>query len=97
MAVAEGVLVHVGLQVLRANRAVHATQAALQQAPKALDGIRVRAAVNVDAAAVVNGLVDIPLPTQPTVGLQLVSIDCSAFGDASGVTETLGTRAGPSR
>lgn len=52
--VAVRVLIQVSLQILLADGVINATDAALQKAPEALDGVRMNIAHNVDSGCVVN-------------------------------------------
>src|SRR5260221_9557576 len=58
--VAEHVLVHVGLQVLRGYAVVHAANSAPQERPETFNRVRVNLARDVDAPGVVHPLVGVP-------------------------------------
>jgi len=73
--VPEGVLVEIPLEILCADRMVHAGDAALQQSEEPLDGVGVNTAAHIDLRAVINAPMDVASARKILVGGQFVGID----------------------
>lgn len=60
---------------MTANRMINATNAALDEAPEALNGVRVNVSNNVDLLAVVDPVVGVSASTQAVVGTEVIGKD----------------------
>jgi hypothetical protein len=73
--VPEGILVHVLLEMLRANVTEHTANATLHQRPEPFDGVGVNAVHHVDAGSMENAEMLVADPTKAAVDRQLVAVN----------------------
>lgn len=80
--VAETILIQVGLQILRAYGVIYAADSTLHKAPKALNGVGVDVALNVDASGMIDSAMDISVGFVETpIGRQFVGVDSGSWHD----------------
>jgi hypothetical protein len=75
MIISEGVLIEIALEILGRNGMIDARDATFQEAPKALNGVCVDVAHDIDLRSVVNTPMPIPHSGETIVARKFIGVD----------------------